>query len=69
MFNFNVFNVTVNNICVISWRFVLLVKETRVSGENYRPVASHGQNLSHNVVSSTLCHVRGRSHNVCGDRH
>jgi hypothetical protein len=26
---------------VISWRSVLLVEETRVPGENQRPVASH----------------------------
>jgi len=32
---------------------VLLVVETGVSSENHRPVASHGQTLSHNVVSST----------------
>ena len=29
-----------NNISVISWRLVLLVKETGVSKENHRPVAS-----------------------------
>ena len=33
-----VFNATVNNISVISWRSVLLVGET---GENHEPVASH----------------------------
>jgi hypothetical protein len=26
------------------------VEETRVPGENHRPVASHWQTLSHNVV-------------------
>ena len=36
-----VFNVTFNNITVISWRSVLLVEETGGPGENYRPVASH----------------------------
>ena len=36
-----VFNATFNNISVISWRSVLLVEETGVTGENYRPVASH----------------------------
>ena len=45
------FNATFNNISVISWRSVL---ETRVNGENQRPAASHCQNLSHNVVASTL---------------
>ena len=47
------FNATVNNISVISWRSVLLVEETRVPGENHRPVASHWQTLSPYVVSST----------------
>ena len=36
-----VFNATFNNISVISWRSVLLVEETVVLGENYRPAASH----------------------------
>ena len=35
---FMMFNTTFNNILVVSWRSVLLVKET---GENHRPVASH----------------------------
>jgi hypothetical protein len=38
---FMVFNVTFNNISVISWRSALLVEETGVHGENHRPVASH----------------------------
>jgi hypothetical protein len=38
------------NISVISCRSVLLVEETGVPGENHRPVASHWQTLSHNVV-------------------
>jgi hypothetical protein len=38
-----VFNATFINISVISWRSVLLVKETGVSGENHRPSASHWQ--------------------------
>jgi len=36
-----VFNATVNNVSVISWRSVLLLEETGVSGENHRPAASH----------------------------
>ena len=36
-----VFNTTLNNISVISWRSDLLVKETGGPGENNRPVASH----------------------------
>jgi hypothetical protein len=33
-----------------------LVEETGLPRENHRPVASHWQTLSHNVVSSTLHH-------------
>jgi hypothetical protein len=54
-----VFNATFNNISVIWCWLVLLVEETRIPGENHRPVASHWQTLSHNVVSperhSKLC--------------
>ena len=46
-----VFNVTFNNISVISRRSVLFVEDTGVLGENYRPTASHWQTLSHNVIS------------------
>ena len=53
---FIVFNTTFSNMSVISWRSVLLVKETKVPGENHWPVASHWQTLSHNVVSSTSRH-------------
>jgi hypothetical protein len=42
-----VFNATFHNISVISWWSVLLMEETRVSGENHRPAASHGQTWSH----------------------
>ena len=38
------FNATFNNILAISWRSVILVKETR---ENHTPVASDWQTLSH----------------------
>ena len=44
-----VFNVTFNNISVISWRYVLLVEENGVSVVNPQPVASYRQTLSHNV--------------------
>ena len=33
--------------------YILLMEETRVSGENHRLVPSHCQTWSHNVVSST----------------
>jgi len=52
-------NATFNNISVLSWRLVLLVEET---GENYRPVASHWQTVSQNVVSSTLAVNGVRTH-------
>jgi len=47
------FDATLNNISVISWRSVLLVEETGVTGENYQPVTSHLQTLSTNLVSTT----------------
>ena len=62
-----VFNVTFNNISVISGRPVLLVEETGVPGENHRPVASHWQTLSHNVIHLVLIEIR--THNISGDRH
>ena len=49
---FMVLTATFINISVISWRSVLLVEESRVPGENHRPVANHWWTLSHNVVSS-----------------
>ena len=47
-----VFNATFNNISVLSWWSVLLVEETRVPGENHRPVTGHQQTL---VVIGTDC--------------
>jgi hypothetical protein len=38
---FMVFNATFYNIQAISWRLVLLVRETGVLGEYHRPAASH----------------------------
>jgi len=61
---FMVFNATLNNISVISWRSVLLVKETGGPGENHQPVASHLQTLSHNVVHLVLIDIR--THNISG---
>ena len=37
------YNVTFNNISVISWRLVLLVEESGVPGENYQLAASRRQ--------------------------
>jgi hypothetical protein len=55
-----VFSATFDNISVISWRSIVLVipEETGGPGENHRPVASHGQTLSHNVVHLTLIEIR-----------
>ena len=64
---FMVLKTAFNNISVISWRSVLLVEETRVPGENHRPIASYWQSLSHNVVSSTLRQSRVQTHKVIGD--
>jgi hypothetical protein len=50
-YRFMVFKATFNNISVISWRSVM--------EKNNRPVTSHWQTLSHNVVSSTPRHERG----------
>jgi len=40
-----------DNISAILWWSVLFVEETGVTRENHRPVVSHWQTLSHNVVS------------------
>jgi hypothetical protein len=50
-----VFNATFDNI----WWWALLVEKT---GENHRPVASHRQTLSHNVVHLALIEIR--THNI-----
>jgi hypothetical protein len=36
-----VLNATFNNISAISWRLILLMEETGVPEENYRPAAGH----------------------------
>ena len=48
-------------------RSVLLMQETGVPGENHRPVASHSQTLSHNVVHLALSGIR--TNNIRGDGH
>jgi hypothetical protein len=57
-----VLNATSNNILAISCQSVLLVEETGVHRENHRPVTSHWQILSHNVVSSTPHLERGSNY-------
>jgi hypothetical protein len=59
-----VFNDTFNNISVISLRSVLLMEKTGVHRENHRPVSSHWQTLSHNVVSSTPHHEWGSNSQI-----
>ena len=55
-----VLNATFSNISVVSWQSVLLMEEeTGVPGKNHRPVVSHLQILSHNVISSTHHHEQG----------
>jgi hypothetical protein len=65
-FGFMVFNATFNNISAISWQSVLLVEETAGPRKNHRPVASHWQTLSHNVVHLALIDIR--IHNISGNR-
>ena len=60
-------NITFNNMSAISLRSVLLVEETGGPGQNHRPVASHRQSLSHNVVHLALIEIQ--THNISGDRH
>ena len=50
------FDATFDSVSVMLGRSVLLVEEAGVPGENHRPVTSHWQTLSHNVVSSTPRH-------------
>jgi len=64
-----VLNATFNNISAISWQSVLLVEETGVPEKNNRSDASHWQNFSYNVASSTPRHEQDSNHSVSGDRH
>jgi hypothetical protein len=50
---FMVFNATLSNISVISWRSVLLAEETGVPGENHRPVTDK---LYHIMLYGVLTH-------------
>jgi hypothetical protein len=56
-----VLNATFNNISA------LLAEETGGNGENHRPVGSHWQTLSHNVVHLGLFGIR--TGNISGDSH
>ena len=50
-----VFNATVNNISVISWRPALLVEEAGVPRKNHRPCASNWHTLS--LVAANWVHL------------
>ena len=52
------FYTTFNNTSVISWQSVLFLEETGGRGENHRPVVSHWQTLSHNVVHLPLIEIQ-----------
>jgi hypothetical protein len=52
------------NISVISWKSVLLVKETGVPGENHWPAASDWQTFSHKVH---LTMIGNQTHDFSGD--
>jgi hypothetical protein len=67
--NVTVFNATISNISVASLLSILLMEETGVPGENNRPVVSHRQTLSLNVVSSSPRLSGIQTHNFSGDRH
>ena len=54
-----VFNVTFNNISVISWRSVVLMEEARVPGENHVPTCLKSlTNFITYIVSITSRHER-----------
>jgi hypothetical protein len=47
-------------------RSVLLVDETGGPGKNHRPITSHWQSVSHNVIHLSLIEIR--THDISGDR-
>jgi hypothetical protein len=60
-----VFNVTFNNILVISWRSVLLMDETGVPGENHRPAVTSSVPLRGTFLVSVVSrHASGSEEKV-----
>ena len=62
-----VFNATFNNISVISWWSALLVDETRVPRENYKPVTDKLHHITLYRVYLFTSEIR--THNFSGDKH
>jgi hypothetical protein len=71
MYTFNEFVITYNvNINFVEYYGIISAFPVSFfGGENHRPVASHRQTSSHNVISSTHRLSAIRTHSVSSDRH
>ena len=59
--SFMVFNATFYDISVISWRSVLLVEETGVSGENHRPSGISLKTIIYYINIMLICQISRKS--------